>query len=68
MALLQDVQQLLLPMSPTGIQILSDRPTEKEGVLRNNGQPGPAEGDNGTQANLLLTDFIILHLQYVGNL
>lgn len=48
-ALLQDVQELLLWVTPTRVQVLPDGAAEKEGVLRNNGQPGPAEGDNSTK-------------------
>lgn len=40
-ALVHHVQQLLVSVSPTRVQILPDGPAEQEGVLGNNGQPRP---------------------------
>lgn len=48
MALVQDVQQLLVQVSPTGVQILPDGPAEEKGVLRNNSQSRPAEDTPST--------------------
>lgn len=45
-ALLQDVLQLVVGVSATGVQVLPDCPAEEEGVLRNNGQPRPAGRTN----------------------
>lgn len=61
MALVQNIQQLLVQVSPTGVQILPDGPAEEKWVLRNNGQPGPAEGAIHKSVNfdLLLTDIIL---------
>lgn len=52
MALVQNIQQLLIHVLPTGVQILPDGPAEKKGVLRNNGQPGPAEGTPSTHTKV----------------
>lgn len=52
MTLVQDVQQLLVRVLPTWVQVLPDGAAEQEGVLGNDGQPGPEEGVTPTHNNV----------------
>lgn len=59
MTLVQDVQKLLVWVLPTRVQVLPDGAAEHEGVLGNDGHPGPEEGVTPTHNNVAVFCHIV---------